>query len=86
MISDGSQVGVFVRFPQVLVYEKGMKKVLFEIAKDLDLLHDKQFIPLPGSVQGFESQQIQFWDDTDYDYLRYPYGVELRDYEQNKSI
>ena len=77
---------VFVRFPQALVYEKGTKKILFELVKDLDLLHDKQFIPLPGYVQGFELQQIQFWDGTDYDYLRYPYGVELRDYEQNKSI
>ena len=86
MISDGSQIGVYVRFPQVLVYEKKETRCLFEIAQDLDVLNDEKFEPLPGSVQGYENQRIQFWNEVDYDYLRYPTTKELLDYEQHTSI
>lgn len=86
MISNGEPIGLFVRFPQVLVYEKDGRCVFFEIPNDLDTLQDEKFDVLSGSVQGYDAQNIQFWNTADYNYLRYPTNLELLNYENNKSI
>lgn len=88
MITNGREITEFnriIKYPQVLVYSKEGRKILFEIPNDIDIKYDLEFKALRGSVVGWESQDVQFFN-FEYERIRFPYGNELRDYEHNKSI